>query len=439
MELVWNTVYKLGVLGLVLFLVSCDPEIDDAALSNRFEIDGGDQNTENIVFYGDEWMAGFQNNELYFSGQFNAFPSILSQQFGLVRDQQFSFPAMYDEEGLGNRLRLSYVQDCNGDTSLIPAVENNAIDARNNENLANDPYNNMGVPGLSLRVIDNEDYAEENPYWARMKPASASTVMEAMGNTDPSFALVWLGLNDVLQWAKTGGSPFTSDFIVPTPDFIFEENLRELLDTIDLPGAGMIATLPRFVDFPFFEIIPRDALVLNEEQARQLNLIYILNPNVSFSEGENFFVVQDGLFARQIRANERILLTTNLDSIRCENYGSVYPLSNSDVLLADEIAQIEEIRNRYNSIIRQVAAEKNWKVVDIQPFFNALQNEGINWDGVNTGFTFVTGGFFSLDGIHPTPRGAALLANEFLSAYNQSFGASLPMVNPNDYNGVSLP
>jgi len=39
------------------------------------------------------------------------------------------------------------------------------------------------------------------------------------------------------------------------------------------------------------------------------------------------------------------------------------------------------------------------------------------------------GGIFSLDGIHPTRTGNALIANAFIDAINQRFGDAIPAVN----------
>ena len=38
---------------------------------------------------------------------------------------------------------------------------------------------------------------------------------------------------------------------------------------------------------------------------------------------------------------------------------------------------------------------------------------------------YVTGGGFSLDGVHPSPRGYALIANEFMKAINLKYGSNL--------------
>ena len=47
--------------------------------------------------------------------------------------------------------------------------------------------------------------------------------------------------------------------------------------------------------------------------------------------------------------------------------------------------------------------------------------------------TFVSGGTFSLDGFHPTPRGYALFANKFIEAINIKYGSNLNGVNLGNY------
>jgi len=61
------------------------------------------------------------------------------------------------------------------------------------------------------------------------------------------------------------------------------------------------------------------------------------------------------------------------------------------------------------------------------------------YNGVNFSTQFVTGGAFSLDGIHLNSKGNALLANEFIKVINQYFGANIPGINANAYNGVKFP
>jgi phospholipase/lecithinase/hemolysin len=47
--------------------------------------------------------------------------------------------------------------------------------------------------------------------------------------------------------------------------------------------------------------------------------------------------------------------------------------------------------------------------------------------------SFVTGGAFSLDGVHPTPRGYAYISNLFINAINAKYGATLRTVDLAQY------
>ena len=64
---------------------------------------------------------------------------------------------------------------------------------------------------------------------------------------------------------------------------------------------------------------------------------------------------------------------------------------------------------------------------------------GIQFDGVKYTAKFVTGGSFSLDGVHLTGRGYAIIANEFIKSINRTYGSTLPQVNVNSYSGVTFP
>src|SRR6185436_11605129 len=53
----------------------------------------------------------------------------------------------------------------------------------------------------------------------------------------------------------------------------------------------------------------------------------------------------------------------------------------------------------------------------------------LNADGTPDLTTRYLGGIFSLDGIHPSRTGHALIANAFIDAINARFGESIPQVS----------
>ncbi len=58
------------------------------------------------------------------------------------------------------------------------------------------------------------------------------------------------------------------------------------------------------------------------------------------------------------------------------------------------------------------------------------------YDGIHYTDAYITGAAFSLDGVHPTPKGYAIVGNYFIRAINQNFGSTLLELNPNVYPGL---
>ena len=64
---------------------------------------------------------------------------------------------------------------------------------------------------------------------------------------------------------------------------------------------------------------------------------------------------------------------------------------------------------------------------------------GITYFGNTFTTTYVSGGAFSLDAVHLTGKGYAVVANYFIDAINEKYGSTLRNVNPNNYPGVMIP
>jgi hypothetical protein len=92
----------------------------------------------------------------------------------------------------------------------------------------------------------------------------------------------------------------------------------------------------------------------------------------------------------------------------------------------------------YNAKLRAVATAKGLAFVDVNQFM-AQVKKGIVYNGIAINTSFVSGGAFSLDGVHLTPRGNAMLANEFIKSINATYGSTIPQVDATKYNGVTFP
>jgi hypothetical protein len=63
--------------------------------------------------------------------------------------------------------------------------------------------------------------------------------------------------------------------------------------------------------------------------------------------------------------------------------------------------------------------------VDIHGILNLIQARGVVENGQRLTTDFL-GGVFSLDGVHPTNTGYAIVADEFIEALDQTFAADIP-------------
>jgi hypothetical protein len=160
-----------------------------------------------------------------------------------------------------------------------------------------------------------------------------------------------------------------------------------------------------------------------------------------FQEGPNAFVIQEEspgnpLGIRQMVEGEYILLSAQLDG-KLEGTAALEPKEDQYILTLAEVANIREYTDAYNQIIREKASE-NIGLVEIGDVLTEVNN-GIFQDGVSVNGDFITGGAFSLDGVHLTPRGYAIAANAIIEEINGKFNARITPAIINNHRAVVLP
>ena len=112
-------------------------------------------------------------------------------------------------------------------------------------------------------------------------------------------------------------------------------------------------------------------------------------------------------------------------------------IDDEDALDESELQAISTARTSYNATIQGLAQANGLAFVDVDGLLQSV-GEGLSFPGGVITSDFVTGGGFSLDGVHLTPRGYALVANETLRAINMTYGSDLPEVNLGDYGTITL-
>ncbi len=409
-------------------LLACEAEID------QYTPQAGDVDFSTYVALGTSLTAGFADNDLYRSAQINSYPNILAGQLSFVGlSGEFRQPLMLDELGFGNRLVLGISAG-----SLAPVPATGTPDQRNFASIAADgPFHNLGVPGALAAHLLFPGYGTLNPYYGRFasNPAESSIIAEAVA-LQPSFFSLWVGNNEILGYAVQGG---VGTGITPPQEFqaYYSAILQQLVAT----AKGVVANIPDISSIPFFRTIPYDALALTQTQATMLNAAYAMAPHISFSAGANGFVVEDTAHPagiRQLQAGELVLLTLPLDRVHNEGWGSSTPIPEQYYLSVDQVNNIQQAVESYNGIITSLAAQFELALVDVNQLL-VDGERGIYFDALAFNTEFVTGGVFSLDGVHLSKRGNAIVANAFIEAINLTYRASIPKVAVGQYPGIIFP
>ena len=413
------------------------------------DVDKGDIDVTNYVSIGDAITAGYANGALYYDAQTYSYAKLLANQFEQIGGGDFKIPYISSSSiGIGNANNAPSIlgnrTDCQGTVSLGPvkiAPQGDLTIFTSNVYSAQGPFNNMGVPDVKAINMTTNGYS--NPFYVRMSSSASSSLLDDAISKNPTFFTMMLGLNDVLNFALKGAA---SESITPVNGVIgigFDASINNIITKLTSNNAkGAIANIPSIKSLPYFNTITFDALKLSDTTAKSLTSFYsLLNPTIPFHEGNNGFVIEDAsmpLGYRQSVDGELILLNIPLDSVKCNKWGSLVPIPNRFVLTLTEIELIENTISSYNTILKNYATSKNLAFVDVNSFFSTLKT-GFVYNGVTINASFVSGGAFSLDGLTLTPRGNALLANEFIKAINNTYRSTLPQIEATKYSGIIFP
>jgi lysophospholipase L1-like esterase len=337
-----------------------------------------------------------------------------------------------------------------------------------------------------------------NPFYARFASSGTSTVIADAASQIPSFYSMWIGSNDVLGYAMAGGAavnqagnlnPATyggSDISDPN---VVAGAINGMVQALGATGAkGVIANIPDVTGAPFFTTVPHNPIPLDAATAAAVNQAYaayngglqaayaalnaaapglftaeeVAARTISFEAGlTNAVVILDEsltnlgainpAFAalpqiRQATADDLLVLTSKNvigtladPSNPLSVNGVAIPLADKWVLTPAEQTEIATAITAINANIAGIAQANGLALVDTNAFFNNAAANGVAMsDGSVLTTTYGSGGLFSLDGIHPSPRGNAVITNLFIKAINAKYGSDLPEVEPLAYKALYL-
>ena len=436
-----------------LSLIGCSDSAPNGPVASL-----GSVTVKKYVAVGNSLTAGYQSAGLYQSAQIYSYPNLISQQLtkagaslGSFEQPYYSDPGTPDATGKASRYEIiSLVGPVIGPKGLAAGAPTNIALAR--------PYDNLGIPGIPLAGFMDETGTYQSPplgrdailRWTSAFPTMKSVYKQAI-SLSPDLMTFWLGANDVLGYATTGGTSPAA----PTPTTTFTALYTQALASLraSLPNVKLVvANIPDVKAIPFFNTVGPAVLAKTHgmvtiyyQKAGESGMgsgttnLTEANPPLLTLTGmtyASYIGVPSGLW---YRANKYPALPTGIDTTKPFGVHPQNPWPNALVLDATEQTNCTNAINAFNATIASVAAANGAAVVDFYGFFNNVAASGYSIAGEEYTTAYIEGGLFSLDGVHPSSRGYGIVANEYIKVMNAKFGMSIPLVDISQIPGIPAP
>mgnify|MGYP003109946234 CR=1 FL=1 len=480
--------YKWFVLLLAGVVVGCSSDDDNEVIVEPVEYTSGSADFSTYVALGNSLTAGFTDGALFMAAQQNSVPNILAQQFELAGGGEFTQPLMSGNTG-GLLLGGIPIQEPRLFFNGAGPQRLNVTPTTEVTTKLTGQFNNMGVPGAKSFHLLSPGYGnvagvatgQANPYFARFASTANATVIGDAIAQDPTFFSLWIGNNDVLSYATSGGDGVYQKENLDSSTYggnditnpnVFAQVYNGLVNSLVATGAdGVLANIPNVTTIPYFTTVPHNPVPLDAATAGALGQGYaqyngglqaalaggLISANeaaartIAFTAGSNAVVIEDesltnlsalGLPSyRHATANDLIVLTastfigTSVGGNAQLINGVTVPLADKWVLTPAEQANVLEATTAFNQTIKAAADANGLAFVDVNAIMNQLATTpgGVPFNEFFLNAKLVFGGAFSLDGVHPTGRGYAFLANKFIEAINAKYGSNLPPVKAAGY------
>lgn len=451
-----NKILFTAAISFLLIFSACEDKSD---LTAPGKPSTGSADFTRFVAIGNSLTAGVQNNSVYQGAQQYSFGNLIAKQVGT----NFVMP-LISEPGIPGKLQITNLDiDANGNVvgvNFEPA--SNQGSPLNLEYQA--PYNNLGISGAILYdVVDTTDFnaksvARQNPFFSLVlrNAAFGNSILAQAITQNPTFVTLWIGNNDVLGYATSGGTRGTdATGTQPTDPNVFGFLYSQIAQALAASNAKVaVANIPNVKAIPYFATVgPRIAQALQAAQQQNpaiQGLVYFMGDNVTFNiasisdlAGLNVLItLTGGAFAEYIGTPfnfyEAVGSPTppNVDPNFPFGVTPQNPWPNVFTLDPQEIALVEQHVTEFNNIIAGLVAQysSNFVLVDIHIVFNDIAQktaagQAYVVDGIPFTSAFVSGMLFGLDGVHPTNQGYGIVANSFIDAINNKWGASIPRIN----------
>ncbi len=418
--------FRLGpVLALSLALAGCQGPCSKIESITAPPLASGGADFTTYVAAGTSISAGWQSGGLVDRHQVRSFPALFARQIGktVQTDGQGSFTLpTYDRDGFPQLLHIvSY-------SPLI--ITNTGRTTGNPVNLGQaGAYHNMAVPfAIAFDFGDESFYYNSTVHPAVAIPLfdnivrHAGTIAASALSRAPTFMTWEYGSNEVL--GPTSGGAAAATNTGETYTVILNASLNAIHGV--LPNTKIaVFSVPDVTSVPFVTTLSPFTVSLTTGQP--LPLVGATG------------VLQQGDF---VLLTASTLIATTGTGIPAGGYNYLNPSVPSNgqplpeylILRAAEAAQTRtEVTEMNAAIAAQVAARPYVALVDLNGILNDISVNGLNIGGTLYTTDYITGGLFSLDGVHPNDLAHAVLCNALIDAVNARFTAGVHRVNPLDW------
>jgi hypothetical protein len=366
-----------------------------------------------LVVVGDSLAAGVQNFSLLESQQPHGFAKVIADQAGVP----LVLP-LVPSPGAPNVLQLVTL----GPPPVIePAPGTLPIPPRLNPT---EQPTDLAVPGVTVHqaLTMRPSLTGTDPVqgWANIVlgfptpfvfPGQPKSEIQQAVALRPTTVIMWLGNNDALVPALFGAIDTLTN-----PRSFFSD-YDEILDRLRRTGASIItANIPDIAAIPFFTSAA--------DVAAQAHLsLHELKERTGISRGD------------YIRPGAAPLIADILSGKTAGPLPELCPAPSASpvpqvpcVLRKHDVRKLRNAIAIYNAEIAFLAAVHHVALFDAHAWFDGIRANGYDVAGKHLTAGFL-GGIVSLDGIHPTNTGYAIIANEFIKIMNRQMGTHIPFAD----------
>jgi hypothetical protein len=458
---------------LFLAITACNTEIEDQSISsedlNYTHVYSGDADFSSYVAMGGSITAGITDNSLFMAGQMNSYPNIMA---GIMSQTETggAFTQPYVDDNVGG-INVGGEQfwgprfffDGAGPAQVSGSPSTEATST------VPGPYSNLGFPFANaityvapgVGSLEGLAAGLANPWFVRAASNNNATMVGDALAQQPTFVTLVPG-NDFASYSLFGASGFPfGPLELDGPTGMLAGVVGTIQTLSSTVPNGVITTLPDPTVTATFNTVPWNSIPLDAGTAGLLNsqvapynggllaaqaagLITaeeVALRTIIAVEGNNGALIEDSdltdlsalglpnfrltnendkisLFALQVLGN--VPDPTNPLGI----IGVTIPLPDLVVLTA---TQIDEIQTKLAAANAAIAASvpSGWALFDLHALYNEVVTTGLADDGFPLTGDLVFGGFFGLDGYHPTARGNAAIAKRMMAAIDATWGSTL--------------